>query len=246
MSEVKKRGRRGGRRARLQERQRVAQRRALPPGARLAPEEELAATAGKGTGRTLVIACGALAKEIMLLKNQLGFATLDVHCLPAIWHNTPQYIPEGVKARIEQARREGYERIFVAYGDCGTGGALDRVLETAGVERLPGPHCYAFFTGTEEFMRQLEEDSRSYFLTDYLVRHFDSLIWKGMMLDEHPELVQDCFGNYEKLVYLAQTDDPALDEKAREAAARLGLAYERRFTGFGDLQAALERLAASS
>ncbi len=244
MSEVKKRGRRGGRRARLRERQKVARRRALAPGARLAPEEELAATAEKGAGRTLVIACGALAREIMLLQKRPGFETLDVHCLPAIWHNTPQHIPEGVRARIDQARREGYERIFVAYGDCGTGGALDRVLEEAGVERLPGPHCYAFLSGTEEFLQRLEQDARGYFLTDYLVRHFDTLIWKGMMLDEHPELVKDCFGNYEKLVYLAQTDDPHLDEKAREAACRLGLAYERRFTGFGDLGAALERLAA--
>ena len=134
----------------------------------------------------------------------------------------------------------------MAYGDCGTGGALDAVLEETGVERLPGPHCYAFFSGTEDFRRRLEEDARSYFLTDYLVRHFETLVWKGMMLDEHPELLRDCFGNYERLVYLAQTDDPALDERAREAARRLGLAYERRLTGFGDLQAALTRLAAGS
>ena len=237
--------RRGGAKARRAERAAVAKRRALPPGAGLAPDEELETEAGegRGAGRTLVIACGALAREIMLLKKQLGLDKLDLHCLPAIWHNTPQYIPQGVKARIEQARREGYDRVFVAYGDCGTGGALDAVLKEAGVERLPGPHCYAFFSGTEDFLRRLEEDSRSYFLTDYLVRHFDTLVWKGMMLDAHPELLKDCFGNYEKLVYLAQTDDAALDAKAQEAARRLGLAYERRFTGFGDLQTALERLA---
>jgi len=238
-----RRRRRGGARARRGERGAAAQRHALAPGAELKPDEELHAAAGQGEGRTLVIACGALAREIMLLKKQLGFETLDVHCLPAGWHNTPQHIPAGVEARIEQAKREGYERIFVAYGDCGTGGRLDEVLRAHGVQRLEGAHCYAFFSGVEEFMQRLEEDARAYFLTDYLVRHFDALIWKGMMLDEHPELLRDYFGNYEKLVYLAQQDDPALTEKAREAAERLGLAFERRLVGFGDLETALRQLA---
>ena len=215
----------------------------------LAPDDELAvggseaeATGKPGEGRVLVIACGALAREIMTLKRQLGRNDMDLHCLPAIWHNTPQHIPEGVAARIRQARVQGYARIFVAYGDCGTGGRLDAVLEREGVERLPGPHCYAFFTGTDRFMEGLEADARSFFLTDYLVRHFDRLVWQGMMLDAHPELVEDCFGNYEKLVYLAQEDDPELDRRAREAAARLGLAYERRLVGYGDLKAALAAL----
>ncbi len=250
-----RRRRRGAARARREQRRERASRRSLPPGARLAPEEELIVSAGdgaeevvtnKGRGRTLVIACGALAREILLLKKQLGLEELDLHCLPAAWHNTPQYIPEGVKARIAQARREGYERVFVAYGDCGTGGKLDEVLEEAGVERLPGAHCYAFFSGVEAFLERLEDDARSYFLTDYLARHFDSLVWRGMMLDEHPELLRDYFGNYEKLVYLAQTDDPALDEKAREAARRLGLTYERRLVGMGDLEAKMRKLAAKA
>ena len=252
--------RRGGARVRREQRREQALRRSLPPGAQLAPNEELVVSGAedavdkelakdgdkKGSGRTLVIACGALAREIMALKKQLGVARIDLHCLPAGWHNTPQYIAEGVRARIEQAKREGYERIFVAYGDCGTGGRLDEVLREHGVERLPGAHCYAFLSGTEDFMSRLDEYARSYFLTDYLVRHFDALIWKGMMLDEHPELVKDCFGNYEKLIYLAQTDDPALDEKAREAARRLGLAYERRLVGMGDLETAMRKLAAEA
>ncbi len=261
MTERKERKRRrGGARARRAQRRAQALRRSLPPGAQLAPGEELVVSGAenaaerepadgggrKGCGRTLVIACGALAREIMLLKKQLGAAHIDLHCLPAAWHNTPQYIADGVRARIEQARREGYERIFVAYGDCGTGGKLDEVLSEHGVERLPGAHCYAFLSGTEDFMARLDEYARSYFLTDYLVRHFDALIWKGMMLDEHPELVKDYFGNYEKLVYLAQTDDPALDEKARAAARRLGLAYERRLVGMGDLEAAMRKLTAEA
>ncbi len=227
----------------------MAQRRALAPGAMLAPDDELAIGDGEtavterpGKGRVLVIACGALAREIMTLKRQLGRDDMDLHCLPAIWHNTPQYIPEGVAARIRQARAQGYKRIFVAYGDCGTGGRLDEVLKEAGVERLPGPHCYAFFTGTDHFMEELERDARTFFLTDYLVRHFDRLVWQGMMLDAHPELLEDCFGNYEKLVYLAQEDNPELDRRAREAAERLGLAYERRLVGYGDLQTALAAL----
>ncbi len=243
----KRPGRRGGARARRQQRLNRAVRASLPPGAALLPEEELAATSGegKGQGRALVIACGALAKEILLLKKQLGLDTLDMHCLPAIWHNTPQYIPEGVRARIRQAKREGYGRILVAYGDCGTGGALDAVLAEEGVRRLPGAHCYAFFSGVENFMQRLQDDgseARAYYLTDYLVRHFDSLVWRGLMLDEHPELLSDYFGSYEKLVHLAQVDDAELDTRAREAAKRLGLKHERRLVGFGDLATALEDL----
>jgi hypothetical protein len=199
--------------------------------------------AAAGRGRILIIACGALAREIMDLKRQLGRADIDLHCLPATWHNTPRHIPEGVRARIRQARAEGYDRIFVAYGDCGTGGRLDEVLGEEGVDRLPGAHCYAFLTGNERFLAEAERDARSFFLTDYLVRHFDRLIWQGLMLDAHPELIRDCFGNYERLVYLAQRDDPELDALAREAARRLGLSYERRVVGYGDLEVALKTLA---
>ena len=235
--------RRGGRAAKRAERAARARRHALPPGADLPPEDELAITSEKGAGRTLVIACGALAKEIIHLKTQLGADRLDLHCLPAEWHNAPQHIPEGVRARIRQAKAEGYAHVFVAYGDCGTGGRLDTVLAEEGVERLPGAHCYAFFSGVEAFETRLEEDARSYFLTDYLARHFDTLIWKGMMLDRHPELLADYFGNYEKLVYLAQSDDPALLEKARAAADRLSLAFEHRRVGYGGLETALRQRA---
>ena len=236
-----KRRRRGGAAARRKERASRAARVALPPGGGLAPDEELVA-ARKGEGRTLVIACGALAREILHLKKTLGKDVIDLHCLPASWHNTPGHIVDGVRARIRQARAEGYDRILVGYADCGTGGRLDAMLKEEGVERLPGAHCYAFYTGVDAFMEDLERDARSFFLTDYLVRHFDTLVWKGMMLDVHPELIEDCFGNYEKLVHLAQTDDPELTKMAEDAAQRLGLAFERRFTGYGDLEKVLSAL----
>ena len=207
----------------------------LAPGARLAPDEELAER-GKGEGRTLIIACGALAREILFLRKMHGRDDIDLHCLPASWHNTPQYITEGLRARIRQGRAQGYERIFAAYADCGTGGGIDAMLAQEGVERLPGAHCYAFYTGVETFMERLEEDARCFFLTDYLVRNFDTLIIKGMMLDDHPELLEEYFGNYEKLVYLAQSEDEDLTARARAAADRLGLVFERRFTGLGDLE----------
>ncbi len=241
MDSGSRRRRRGGATARRRERAARAARSSLPPGGELSPDEELSVSR-KGEGRTLVIACGALAREILHLKRALGKDVVDLHCLPASWHNTPGNIVEGVRARIRQARAEGYERILVGYADCGTGGGLDALLKEEGVERLPGAHCYAFYSGVDAFMKDLERDARSFFLTDYLVRHFDTLVWKGMMLDVHPELVEDCFGNYERLVYLAQTDDPELTEMAEEAARRLGLAFERRFTGYGDLEKTISAL----
>jgi hypothetical protein len=125
------------------------------------------------------------------------------------------------------------------YGDCGTGGLHDRVLEEEGVERIEGPHCYAFFTGLERFAETEEEDVTAFYLTDYLARHFDKLVWEGLGIAKHPELLPLYFGNYTKLVYLAQSDDPALRAKAEAAARKLGLAYEERRTGYGDLERAL-------
>ncbi len=238
MTERPRRRRRGGAAARREERSAAARRSRLAPGAQLAPDEELAEH-GKGEGRTLIIACGALAREILFLKKAHGRNDIDLHCLPASWHNRPQHITEGLRARIRQGRAQGYERIFAAYADCGTGGRIDAMLAQEGVERLPGAHCYAFYTGVEAFMARLEEDARCFFLTDYLVRNFETLIIKGMMLDDHPELLEEYFGNYEKLVYLAQTEDAQLTRQAETAARRLNLAFERRFTGLGDLGLAL-------
>ena len=190
---------------------------------------------GDGPPRTLVIGCGALARELIEIIRLNDWQHMSVTCLPASWHNTPQHIPEGVRRKIRAGRAEGYARILVAYGDCGTGGLLDEVLAEEGAERAPGDHCYAFFRGIEAFGEEFDRDPTAFYLTDYLARHFTRLIVEGLKLDRHPELLPDFFGHYTKVVYLAQTDDPALDRLARAAAERLGLAYERIETGYGDL-----------
>ncbi len=192
----------------------------------------------------LVIACGALAREIRAVIALSGLAHLHLACLPASLHNRPERIPAAVRARIRAARPH-YRRIFVAYGDCGTGGALDRVLAEEGVERIAGPHCYAFFAGPDGFAALAEREPASFYLTDFLVRQFDTLVWRGLGLDRHPELLPLCFGNYRRLVHLAQTDDAELQAEGRRAAQRLGLAYDYRFTGYGDLAAFLARAAGS-
>lgn len=185
--------------------------------------------------RTLFIACGALAREFLAVSKASGWdEQISITCLPAIWHNRPERIPDGVRRKIRAGRKK-YERIFVLYGDCGTGGMLDRVLEEEGVERIEGPHCYQWFAGTADFEKLMEEEPGTFFLTDYIARHFDRLIWQGLALDRHPELRDAYFGNYRKLVYLAQLDDPKLAAKAEEAAARLNLEYVYRRTGYGEL-----------
>lgn len=194
------------------------------------------ATAPASPPRTLVIACGALAREILSVIEANGLDHLAVTCLPANLHNRPERIPEVVRRKI-QAGRKRYDEILCLYGDCGTGGALDRMLAEEGVERIDGPHCYAFYTGLDAFDAIAEEEIGTFYLTDYLVRHFDRLVWKGLGLDRHPELRDAYFGHYVRVLYLAQTDDPALDTKARLAAERLGLGYVRRWTGLGGLSA---------
>lgn len=186
----------------------------------------------------LIIACGALAREIMALTKANAWAHVTVQCLPADYHNTPAKIPDAVRAKIRAARGR-FGRIFVAYADCGTGGALDAVLAAEGAQRLPGSHCYGFFAGQRTFAELMEAELGTFYLTDFLARHFDRLIYEGLGLDRHPQLMSTIFAHYRKLVYLAQTDDPALRMKAEQAAQRLGLAYEHRFTGYGELEPAL-------
>jgi hypothetical protein len=193
----------------------------------------------------LLIACGALAHEIMAVLRFNGLPGVDVQCLPAKLHNAPQLIPDAVRAKIHEERQH-FERIFVLYGDCGTGGLLDEVLAEEGVERIAGAHCYEFFAGTPTFNELAEEEAGSFYLTDFLARHFERLIMQGLGINRHPELLPLYFGNYQRIVYLAQTDSPALRAKAKHAAERLGLAYEYRFTGYGDLQSAVSAAAASS
>ena len=195
------------------------------------------------TDRILVIACGALAREILALIDRNGWSHFEVTCLPASLHNRPDRIPGRLRKAIAAARGR-YRDIVVAYGDCGTAGGIDAVLNETGIERFEGPHCYAAFSGADAFDALMDEEPGSFFLTDYLVRQFDTLIIRGLGLDRHPQLLPAYFGNYRRLVYLAQTDDPALTESARAAADRLGLAFERRLTGYGALAPFLERAAA--
>ncbi|MCB1382550.1 MAG: DUF1638 domain-containing protein [Notoacmeibacter sp.] len=185
--------------------------------------------------RTLVIACGMLAREVLALKEQLGLDHLDLTCLPAGHHFAPQRIAPDMERAIKKARAEGYGTILAGFADCGTGGLLDKVLDVHGVERLAGPHCFAFYQRLERFEAAGDADMLAFYMTDFLCRNFETFFIRPLGLDRHPELVADYFGNYEKLVYLAQTEDPALDAVAEKAAALLGLTYERRFTGYGDL-----------
>lgn len=190
------------------------------------------AQTGAQAQKTLVIACGALAREVLAIieANQLTHVTLT--CLPAILHSRPERIPQAVEAAVEK-HRGAYETILVAYGDCGTGGKLQALCDRLGVRMIDSPHCYAFFDGTAAFLERGEVTS--FYLTDFLTRQFDAFVWEPLGLDRYPDLLDMYFGNYETLVYLAQTDDPALTQKAQDCAARLGLAFERRRTGFGDL-----------
>jgi len=195
-----------------------------------------------GTPRTLVIACGALAREIVDLIRANGWDHLTVQCLPAELHNRPERIPAAVRAEIREAR-ERFESVFVAYADCGTGGALDAVLAEEGVERIPGAHCYEFYAGPRLFAELAGAEPGTLYLTDFLARHFERLIIGGLGIDRHPELASQYFGNYRKLVYLAQREDESLVEKARAAARRLGLDFEYRWTGYGGLETALRAAA---
>jgi hypothetical protein len=188
-----------------------------------------------GQGKVLLLACGALGREIVGLIERNRWTAFDLQCLPAKWHNTPDKIVPALREKIREAKPR-YESIFVLYGDCGTGGELDRLLAEEGIERLEGPHCYAFFSGNETFAQTADEDVTAFFLTDYLARHFDKLIWEGLGMDRHPELLPLYFGNYTKIVFLAQTRNEELAKKAMAAAKRLGLAYEYRYTGYGELE----------
>ncbi len=195
-------------------------------------------------GRILLIACGALAREILALIRANGWDHMDLACLPAILHNHPERITPGVRELVQRHRGD-YQAIHVVYADCGTGGQLQAACRELGVDLVPGPHCYAFYEGLARFEEHGEEEIAAFYLTDFLVRQFDAFVWRPLGLDRHPELREAYFGNYEKLVHLAQSEDPELDRRARECAARLGLAHERRFTGFGDLEKALARWAES-
>jgi hypothetical protein len=184
--------------------------------------------------KTLVLACGALARELVAVRAASRWAAIDIDCLPAILHNRPQEIPGRLRRKIRAARGK-YARILCLYGDCGTGGALDAMLAEEGVARIDGPHCYSFYAGAKAFDALMDEEIGTFFLTDYLVRHFDRIVWRGLGLDRHPELYDAYFANYRRVVHLVQVPDDGLAEKARRAAARLRLPLETRVTGMDAL-----------
>jgi len=168
-----------------------------------------------------------------MLIDQCPAQHFELSCLPASWHNYPQKIVPGIKRKVEAARKAG-KTPLVVYGDCGTGGALDTYLQTAGVERIEGPHCYEIYLGKTDFEAEMDQALGTFFLTDYMVRHFERIIMKGMGLRQHPQLRDTYFAHYTRVLYIAQSEDAALQAKARAAAEALGLAYEYRYTGFGD------------
>lgn len=193
------------------------------------------------TGRVLLLACGALAREILDLKVRNGWDHLDLACLPAILHNHPEKITNAVRDAVAK-HRSNYQTIHVVYADCGTGGLLQAACAELGVEMVAGPHCYAFFEGLQTFADR--EEMTAFYLTDFLVRQFDAFVWKPLGLDRHPQLRDMYFSHYTTLVYQAQTEDPALTDRARAIADRMGLAFERRFTGYGDLERQMQAWAA--
>ncbi|MCK8462390.1 DUF1638 domain-containing protein [Aliiroseovarius sp. S1339] len=193
------------------------------------------------SAKVLILACGALANEILALIRLNGWHHMSLTCLPAILHNTPDRIPDAVRAAVK-IHRSDFDQIFLAYADCGTGGQLTALCDELGIEMIKGPHCYSFFEGNDAFAVRAEDEIDVFYLTDFLARGFESFVIKPLGLDRHPELRDMYFGHYTRLIYLAQTDNPDLDRMAEAAAERIGLRYERKFTGFGDLAAALQPL----
>jgi len=197
-------------------------------------------SAREGTAtRTALIACGALAREVLALRDRYAWDA-DVLGVPVLLHNRPERIPPAVRQRIREAR-QSYGRVVVVYGECGTRGELDSVLAEEGVERVAGPHCYEMYADGQ-FADLMRQAPGTFFLTDFLVRSFDHLVVENLGLDRHPELRREYFGNYTRVVYLAQTEDPALAVAAERAAAALGLPLEVRHVGLGGLECRLVEL----
>lgn len=184
-------------------------------------------------GGVTVIACGALAKELLVLCDQMPDKAIELTCLPASWHNHPEKIPGGLRRKIRMAKNAG-RQVLVAYGDCGTGGGIDAVLKEENVQRIDGPHCYEMFMGKGLFAAEMDAEVGTFFLTDYMVRHFERIVMQGMGLRKHPQLRDMYFGNYTRLLYIAQIKDDGLYKKAQSAAAELNLRFEYHFTGYGE------------
>ena len=190
----------------------------------------------------LVIACGALAREINALKQTHGWEHLHMKCIDAKLHFLPEKIGPALRERIARYKDE-YEKIYVGYAECGTMGEVDKIIEEEGLERLPGAHCYQFFAGADNFDEMAEQEPGTFYLTDFLVRHFGSLVISALGLDKHPELRDMYFGNYTRVVYLSQTHDEKLLAEAKEAAEYLRLNFEHHHSGYGELESSLRQVA---
>ncbi len=186
----------------------------------------------------LIIACGALAHELVEVQRRNQWTHVRIQCLPAHLHNSPGEIPGAVRAAVRRYRDQ-YDHLFVAYGDCGTGGVLDAELAELGVERLPGTHCYDFFAGQDRFAGLAEAEPGTFYLTDFLTRHFDRLVRQGLGLDRYPQLLHQYFGNYRRVVLLSQSPSAELTEMARAHAGYLRLDFVEQVTGLGPLELAL-------
>jgi hypothetical protein len=193
--------------------------------------------------RLLVLACGGLAREVLAIVQANGWEHVEVRHLPPELHATPRRIPRALEEALQEATGS-YDRVFVAYADCGTTGGIDEVCERYGATRLEGAHCYAVYAGLAEWDALQEEEPGTFYLTDFFVRNFDSFVGRPLGLDRYPELIRDILGNYRRVVYLAQNDDPDLRERAEECAASLGLEFEFRQTGYGRLAPSLSSFVA--
>lgn len=190
----------------------------------------------RGEGQTLLIACGALAREVIALIELNEMTHLDVTCLPANLHHRPALIPEAIRDKIRK-NRDRYKSIHVLYGDCGTAGALDRVLEEEGdINRISGPHCFSFFMGNDNFDKSSEENITTFYLTDFFCKNFDKIVWEPLGLDRSESMLELVFGNYETLLFMPQVRDHYLEEQARKIAIRLGLEYRYQFAGYGEME----------
>jgi hypothetical protein len=191
----------------------------------------------------LILGCGALARELLDITRRNNMEHMTVECLPAILHNTPDDITPAVRSRLDRAQGK-YDQIFVAYADCGTGGHLDALLDEYGVERIPGAHCYEFFTGRDLFAELADAEIGTLWLTDYLLKHFDRFMWTGLGIDRHPELLSMYFGNYTRVAYISQNPTPELIEQGKEIAERIGLKFEHIEVGYGDVEPILIQVGA--
>ena len=193
--------------------------------------------------KRLVLGCGALVYDLLrLLKQNPSISDkVNIQCLPASWHNSPQLIAPGVEDYLSK-NAHLYKDVYIAYADCGTGGALDKVLKKYDAKRIDGANCYEFFAGTETFEKLSEEEIGTFYLTDYLVKNFNRIMIKGLGLDKHPELFDVYFEHYKKLVYLAQTENEEWKRDAEKYAKDFGFDYEYRLVGTGSLDSVFEEI----